>query len=386
MNQMPSKETSSQILGIKLHDFIKTFLNHHDILLKYSIYETVEDTIIKYDIFDWNMMWDKCKEDKVNLLNAKSCFDTMTYLTDCFKYHKKKLIPLTIYKTEEEVLDNYEANDYLSLFSLANDKGIVTSVGKVIELSKYFKTKDEEEENEFSLYGGYRKFDTFIDIFQKYKLNDLKRFHDKGIVFDMTRYILYMRKKYGENNVYIDLESKNKAFYINIQNKAVKLRIDADSYNDQKKKEIDLMIYYSTYRINKIINEPSYFDDMKDIIDYIVNDLQYAYTKDLNKLITLTAKKFNVKLRGNPNNIPIYKFDATNGHFICMFEDRKDCLEKEGMSRAMLSKLLSQTTFSWHKRVYIEINSSIAEEEELNMERMLTRFNIEKIRKEQSKC
>lgn len=285
------------------------------------------------------------------------------------------MMKYSIYETPEITIKNYTYQDW-------EDMRRQLVINHEVLLGRE-KPTDNSDNKGFNIYASRNTFESFIDIFKTVRFEDLKRFHENKIVFDITRYLIYARKRWGENYLYIDKECGLQSFPARLQHYTAKNNLDADDYDKDSDREKDNMIYWATYYIIKILNDSPDIKDIEDVVAYIIETLQYAKTEDLQKLVKLTAKKFDVKLRGRqPKGMPIYKFDVNDSHLICVYSNRKECIEKEGMTKSTLSKLFSQDLASWHKRVFIEMSEEQAKKENFEMERMLTRININKMREE----
>lgn len=357
----------------------------------------------------------------------------LPFYQNVFKRNAKLLMPYALYTTEEEVLSKYNIRDYIRLFNTANEchgikidmsearkgkpiKAIIDNLNEKLEIvisdkpvvHEYFggdyKATPEENQNRaiikwaddtdlnvtlrteeddkpkpgggveyFDFYAPYDYIVQYIDIFKIINLDLIYEMHQKKIVFDITRYILYMRKTRGENNIYISHTNPNGTFWLKYQRDNAHYRLEKNEYNKETDRERDEMIYWATHYIIKMINNPEYVKDIYKIHNYIVDVLQFATTKDLKKLVSMTNNRFDIKLHGNPKGLTIFKFDAADKHLICSFVSRNECVEKEGMSKATLSKLLNPdyNLFTWHKRIYIEMNYEEAKKLDYNVDKMI---------------
>lgn len=341
MNTLPSKETRNQLESVGLEYCQTIFKDNVDILLPLCIYETAEEVLSEYSIRDYMFLFNR---------------------VDKLKGHKKSE------PTPREVKEEDIKKMTIS-YILSDDTDLTIPVIREPE--------DDINENyvELDLYAPYEKVSTLVNLFEYLNLDTLKKLHNSKIVYDVTKYILYMRKTRGEMNLYINPDSGQKTFYLKLQRSNARYRMEKENI-DENEKAKNQMIYNGCYWAIKLINNPSYFKQNKDLWDrynYIIKILQIGTTDCLKKLIKYSENQFEVKLKGNAKGLNIYKYDAKDKHLICAFVNRQECIDKEGMSRSTLSRLLSPNDklSSWHKRIYIEITKEEAEKLNYDINEML---------------
>lgn len=79
----------------------------------------------------------------------------------------------------------------------------------------------------------------------------------------------------------------------------------------------------------------------EQIYKFILGTLRFCSVAELKKLLEYADKKFDIAPAHRPRyNKKIYKYDL-NGNLIDTFENRAECIEKEGISKPALSQVLS---------------------------------------------
>ena len=199
-----------------------------------------------------------------------------------------------------------------------------------------------ENTTEWDIYGRKKCISEFVPIFEKFDIDTLKRLHNNNMVYKITKYIIYKRNKLGDNYLCIDNTCSTKTFYERFEHDNASLRMQKDKYRYISNKEDDKMIIWATKYIMDIVHAPEAFKDpeMKEIREYIIKYLQFAKTDDLVELIRLTNKSFkNNKACRPTNDIPIYVLDKY-GEKVARYENRQECMEKEGIGKQYLQQLL----------------------------------------------
>lgn len=199
-----------------------------------------------------------------------------------------------------------------------------------------------ENTTEWDIYGRKKVIGEFVPIFEKFDIDTLKRYHNNGIVYKITKYIIYKRNKLGGDYLCIDNTCPTRTLYERFEHDNACLRMQKDKYRYASNKEDDKMIIWATKYIMDLVHDSaSYLDqDNKEIRDYIIKYLQFAKTDDLVELIRLTNKSFTNNKVGRPtNNIPIYVLDRF-GNKVARYKNRKECMEKEGLGESYLKQLL----------------------------------------------
>lgn len=90
--------------------------------------------------------------------------------------------------------------------------------------------------------------------------------------------------------------------------------------------------------------------EQPEIFDFVCNNLQYASLEELEKLIQLYRSGFKDIKQGRPQKIEpnkiIIMYDS-NGEIEDRFENRQVCIEMLGISKSMLSQILSGKKPHW---------------------------------------
>lgn len=246
------------------------------------------------------------------------------------------------WETTEQTKRHSQLYNYNDMIERALEFGI-----KINSNTKRSTIKSEEmpleNTTEWDIYGKKKAIGEFVPIFEKFDLETLKKYHNNGMVYKITKYIIYKRNKLGENYLCIDNTCPTKTLYERFEHDNANMRLQKDKYRYVSNKEDDKMIVWATRYIMDLVHEPEKFNDpdQKEIREYIIKYLQFAKTDDLVELIRLTNKSFvNNKANRPTNNVPIYVLDKY-GEKVARYENRQDCMEKEGIGKGYLSQLLS---------------------------------------------
>lgn len=84
-------------------------------------------------------------------------------------------------------------------------------------------------------------------------------------------------------------------------------------------------------------------EGMSELFDFVCNHLQYATLEELETLMKVKDTGFEKRNRGRQTiNKKVVKIDIS-GNVIATYENRQECIDAEGISKSVLSKILSPT-------------------------------------------
>lgn len=258
-----------------------------------------------------------------------------------FRAHSKKLMQYSIYDNVDSVIKHYTLNDYMSMFNAAaKDYG-----------ASYLDDDDEIE---------------LPNILLKYSNEKLKElFNDKDIltvtkfIIDRTKNNHHVGKIIAKNNPEYDKKYGkyyNERLMMSIMNGEYERNLKAlkDCEYDDIEKDIESLEtgVKATQIIYNLFKHP---DDNKEKFDFIVNWICKSSRKDLLEIMRRYKIDFNNKVGRPANDINIYKFHKKTGELLTVYENRKDCMEKECISKAFLSMLINGKKPSYKKAIFKEL-------------------------------
>lgn len=223
-----------------------------------------------------------------------------------------------------------------------------------------------------------------------YQISELKKLYKSYTLYIVTEYFKYYKRykkrdkiDFLEINIpgYISKPEDN-CLFMSMRIKTLEIKIDIEDYKSEAElqnwknelltlKTCQDVLLYCTDEINKFSEEKQDelleelhmnddYDEENDratkleILEFIWNTLQYCDVQQLNKLIELADKKFIIEktIAHRPaKNKPIRKYDKDN-NLITIYKNRAECIEKENISKATLSKIINGNTSTKYYKGY----------------------------------
>ena len=186
------------------------------------------------------------------------------------------------------------------------------------------------------------KCEDYEGIFNTFTDEELKILC-KPVIVDVVRYFKSYKKShkgreralaYNENSTDYD----KLTFSLSLRYETAKLDLSHKKQYDKKEKEELEAKLHATKFLLSLIERP---DEAPNLLDFILNHLQYASVSELTKLLEMIDKGFIKKIAGRrPNDLPVYVFDE-NIQMIRRYDNRSQCMEEEGLGKQYLQQLLS---------------------------------------------
>lgn len=193
-----------------------------------------------------------------------------------------------------------------------------------------FNKKKKDEKNED--YEGI--FNTFTD-------EELKTMCEP-IMIEVIRYFKEYRKSHPNRShaLAYSNESVNYdklEFSLSLRYETAKMDLSHDKpYEEKEKKDLEDKLHATKFLLD-LLDNPK---DKPNLLDFILNHLQYASVTELNKLLEMIDKGFiKAKVGKKPNDIPIYVFDEY-GKLVNKYDNRAQCMEEEAIGKQYLQQLL----------------------------------------------
>lgn len=258
-----------------------------------------------------------------------------------FRRSYKKLMQYAIYDNVDSVIRNYSLNDYMQMFSAAaKDYG-----------ASYLDSDDEIELSQILLkYSNEKLKELFNDedvlIVTKFVIDRIKNNNHVGkIIANNNPEEDNQYGKYFNERVMIRL--MHKEYFNNLEWKK-------NCVYDEVDKDIEILEngVKATDIIYNLFKNPNEEDEK---FDFIINWICKSNRKDLLELIRRYNINFNNKVGRPSNNMKIYKFHYKTGELLAIYENRKDCMEKEAIGRPLLSMLINGKKPSYKKSIFKEL-------------------------------
>ena len=177
----------------------------------------------------------------------------------------------------------------------------------------------------------------------KYKNDKEKQFLEHEVsVLKLFREVRYYCDSYIERHKQRYIENRID-FYKN------RCRLDGKVYNPDDY-DVEAEYYDNNSSEEEMLDELHMNDDIDreygratkyEILLFIWETLRFCDKKQLDRLIKLADNKFEFNQAHRPRyNKKIYKYDLED-NLIATFENRADCIEKDGIKKSMLSLVLS---------------------------------------------
>lgn len=242
---------------------------------------------------------------------------------NCVVQYWDKLKDYIEYNSPEETIAHYEFNDYNHLWDCCRRDHIVLLPNEEVV--------DVES------------------IFDKFSNEQLKDWFNSDEMFKVVRYFKWYRdthkqfnKIFSKNNSNDDIEHGlyyNERFFIGLRhaNYQAMLADESKEYTEKETEELENGIDATEYLKNVLSNPLK----NHELCNMLLNYLQYVSINDLKKLLRLMKTGFEIKEKGRPVfNIPIYVLDKY-GELVVRYNNRQECMDKEGLGKVYLSQLLS---------------------------------------------
>lgn len=230
------------------------------------------------------------------------------------------------YETPEETIKHYKfPYDYNRIWNLSRNEHIVSA------------PKSNSEQVEIG------------SIFENFTNEELKMLMEPEMI-QVVKYFKWYRKnnpnitqvlqhdeeqdaKYGGGYPYY-----TERLYLSLRNGMYEAALNDDK--EHSKKEIEELenARDASWYVRNVLYYP---DKRPDLVDFIINHLQYVDIKELNKLLKLIDKGFEIREAHRPQlNIPVYVLDKY-GELVIRYNNRQECMEKEGLGKQYLQQLLN---------------------------------------------
>lgn len=225
----------------------------------------------------------------------------------------------TVWNSPEAVMKHFSLADWNHLFYMLKQDNI------------NFNKKKKDEKNE-----------DYEGIFNTFTNDELKTMCEP-IMSEVIRYFKEYRKSHP-NRTQVLAYSKESVGYeklifsLSLRYETAKLDLSHDKpYEEKEKKELEDKLHATKFLLD-LLDNPK---DKPNLLNFILNHLQYASVTELNKLLEMINKGFiSEKVGKKPNNIPIYVFNEF-GKLVTKYDNRAQCMEQEGLGRQYLQQLLS---------------------------------------------
>lgn len=239
-----------------------------------------------------------------------------------------------------------------------------------------------------------------IKPIEAYSNDELKKLYKSYTLYLITEYICKEKKRKKDNSINgisaLNIEGEHYShpddvrFFNLVRIRNIENKLNTERYKDENEEQAlriektvlsecnEVLFWYAggiekleeDYDAGKQVMDPNELyeslheqDDFdieygratkEEIYTFIWETLRYCNVETLKKLTKLADKKFEIKKAHRPsNNKKIYKYDKEN-NLIETFENRLDCIEKEGISKSSLSNVLSGTRKTLNGYIYIE--------------------------------
>lgn len=243
-----------------------------------------------------------------------------------FIKHSNNLLKYSLYETVEETVKNYNIHDYYNMFNrAAKEQG-----------SKYLYDQTKIE---------------LPSILLKYTNSDLKRLFENEDVCIVTQFAIDRLKNGSFNHLIVSNKPEydkkygkyyNERLYMNIIHDSYVKELEAKNGCEYEGLEKDIEMLNNAVKATEILYNMFKNPNEKDEIwQFIINEICHTERTDLVEIMRRYRIKFNDK-RGRPNNnLKVYKFDVNTLKVLAVYENRQECIEKEGIGKPFLSLLIS---------------------------------------------
>jgi hypothetical protein len=225
---------------------------------------------------------------------------------------------------------------------------------------------------------------TIIRKLEDYSNEELKRLYNSFSLYIVTEWMKYRKRYKNDQNISVLLVSDKPydtqldvRFFNSMKCKTIEMKLELKDYKTEEEKQ--QMINEKT--VLKIFNEVLFwfaggyealekdYETGKNVMDpdelyeelhesddidreynkatkyemykFIWETLRFCDAKTLGKLCRLSNSKFEFNKPHRPTkNLPIYKYDKED-NLIEIFKNRSECIEKDNISKAALSMVLS---------------------------------------------
>jgi len=228
---------------------------------------------------------------------------------------------------------------------------------------------------------------------EEYKIEELKRLYKSYSLYIVTKWFRLYQKIHNTNEYrFFKIDNPDcyetaqwNRVFIGLKIKSINTDIDLGKYrstaelNNMKCEKLALnicgeVLLYCTNRINELdedakerslkeLHEQDNVDKeynratKEEIYNFIWNTLRFCDIKELTGIIKSCDNQFqlkdNIYYHRPPNNKRIFKYDMC-GNLIATFLNRADCIEKEGMTKSTLSKILTNINLKYKGYKYKE--------------------------------
>lgn len=260
----------------------------------------------------------------------------MTHFQSTLIKYWDKLKKYIEWNSLEETINHYSFNDYNRLWDQCRRDNVVL--------------KPKEESIDFK------------SIFDKFSNEQLQILFESQNMHKVVRYFKWYRENHKQfdrclpKNDMVE-DAKNGAYYqerlsISLRNRTYQNNLDED--RERTKEEIDELenAIEATNYIYFALNNPT---EIPELVDLIVNHLQYMDLKNLKKLLMLIDKNFEQKPAGRPQkNWKVLQYDM-KGNLVAEYNSRTECMEKNNIKKSLMSLLLSGKRKTHKGYKYVEM-------------------------------